>query len=73
VGRSQRIHIGRHWVIWEAWLSTGGHGGVPLHELALGKRLVSAGLKGEVDEVLGGEPKTLLRPARPQHGHDCLV
>jgi hypothetical protein len=34
---------------------------------------VSAGLEGEVGEVVGGEPKTLLHWVRPQHADDDLV
>jgi hypothetical protein len=72
-GRSQRVHVGRHRVVWEAWLSTRVHGGVPLHELNPGERLVSADLKGEVGVVVSRKPKTLLRWVRTQHGHDRLV
>jgi hypothetical protein len=39
-------------------LSTGVNGGVPLHELAPGEWLGSAGLEDEVIEVVGGELKT---------------
>jgi hypothetical protein len=49
------------------------HGGVPLHELPSGERLGSTGLEGEVGEVVGGEPKTLLCWVRPQHCHDHFV
>jgi hypothetical protein len=41
-------------------LSTGVHGGVPLHELPPGERLGSAFLEGKVGEVVCGEPKTFL-------------
>jgi hypothetical protein len=54
-------------------LSTGIHHGVPLHELPPGQRPVLASLEGEVGEVVGGEPKTLLRWVRPQHADDDLV
>jgi hypothetical protein len=47
--------------------------GVPLHELPPEERLGSAGLEGEVAEVVGGEPKTLLCRVRPKHGHDRFV
>jgi hypothetical protein len=30
VRRSQLVHVGRHQVVWEAWLSKGVHDGVPL-------------------------------------------
>jgi hypothetical protein len=73
VGRSQRVHVGRHRVVREAWLSTSVHHGVPLHEFLPGEWLSFAGLEGEVGEVVGGEPKMLLRWVWPQHGHDRLA
>jgi hypothetical protein len=54
-------------------LSTGVHGGITLHELPPGEWLGSAGLEGELSEVVGGEPKTLMCWVWPQHGHDRLV
>jgi hypothetical protein len=54
-------------------MSTWVHSGVPLHELTPGERLISASLKGEVGEIVGGEPKTLLCQVWPQHGHDHLI
>jgi hypothetical protein len=59
-GRAEAVNVGRHRVVREARLSTGVHCGVPLHELPLAQQFVSAGLKDEVGEVVGGEPKTLL-------------
>jgi hypothetical protein len=38
-----------------------------------GPRLGSAGLEGQVGEVVCGEPKTLMCRVRPQHGHDRLA
>jgi hypothetical protein len=49
------------------------HHGVPLHELPPSKWLGSACLKGEVGEVVGGGPKTLLCWVWPQHADDRLV
>jgi hypothetical protein len=60
-GRAQVVDVGHHQVFREAELSMGVHHGVPLHELPLSKRLGFACLEGEVGEVVGGEPKTLLR------------
>jgi hypothetical protein len=60
-GRAEAVDIGRHRVVREARLSTGVHCGVPLHELPLAQRFVSAVLEGEVGEVVGDEPKMLLR------------
>jgi hypothetical protein len=57
VGRSQHVHVGRHRVVQKAWLSTGVHSSVPLHELPPGEWLGSASLEGEVGEVVRGEPK----------------
>jgi hypothetical protein len=54
-------------------LSTGVHRGVPLHELPPAQRFVSAGLEGEVGEVVGGEPKMLLRWVLPQHADNDVV
>jgi hypothetical protein len=54
-------------------LSTGVHRGVPLHELPPGYRFVSAGLEGEVGEVVRGEPKTLLCWVWPQYADGGLV
>jgi hypothetical protein len=38
----------------------GVHRGVPLYELPPAQQFISAGLEGEVCEVVGGEPKMLL-------------
>jgi hypothetical protein len=54
-GRAEVVDVGRHRVAREAGLSTKVHRGVPLHELPLGERLVSASLEGEVGEVVGGK------------------
>jgi hypothetical protein len=54
-------------------LSTRVHCGVPLHEFSPAQRFVSAGLEGEVGEVIGGEPKTLLCWVCPQHADDDVV
>jgi hypothetical protein len=54
------VNVGRHRVVCEAGLSTGVHCSVPLHELPPAQRSISAGLEGEVGEVVGGKPKTLL-------------
>jgi hypothetical protein len=51
----------------------GVYGSVPLHELPPSKRLGSAFLEGEVGEVVGRKPKTLLLWVWPQHGHDRVV
>jgi hypothetical protein len=64
-GRAQVVDVGRHRVVREAGLSMGVHRGTPLHELPPSKRLSSACLEGEVGEVVGCEPKTLLRWIRP--------
>jgi hypothetical protein len=57
IGRAQVVDVCRHRVVWEARLSTGIHGGVPLHKHPPSERLGSACLEGEVVEVVGGEPK----------------
>jgi hypothetical protein len=49
------------------------HCGVPLHEFPPTQRSVSAGLEGEVGEVIGGEPKTLLCRVWHQHADDDAV
>jgi hypothetical protein len=59
-GRAKVVNVGRHRVVWEAGLSMGVHCGVPLHELPPPQRSASAGLEGEVGDVVGDEPKTLL-------------
>jgi hypothetical protein len=71
--RAQVVDVGRHRVVQEAGLSTRVHRGVPLHENSPSKRLGSACLEGEVSEVIGGEPKMLLRWVWPQHADDGLV
>jgi hypothetical protein len=71
--RAEIVDVGRHRVVREAGLSTGVHCGVPLHELPPAQRFVSAGLEGEVGEVVGGKPKTLLRWVWPQHAEDDVV
>jgi hypothetical protein len=43
------------------------HCEVPLHEFPPVQRSVSAGLEGEVGEIIDGEPKTLLCRFWPQH------
>jgi hypothetical protein len=72
-GRAEAVDIGRHQVVREAGLSTGVHCGVLLHELPPAQRFVSTGLEAEVGEVVGGEPKTLLRWVWPQHADDDVV
>jgi hypothetical protein len=49
------------------------HCSVSLHELPLAQRSVSTGLEGEVGEVVGGEPKTLLCWVWPQHADDDVA
>jgi hypothetical protein len=71
--RVEVVDIGRHWVIREAGLPTRVHCGVPLHELPPAQRFISAGLEGEVGEIVGGEPKTLMRWVWPQHADDDVV
>jgi hypothetical protein len=71
--RAEVVDVGRHRVVREAGLSMGGHRGVPLHELPPSQWLVLASLEGMVSEVVGGEPKTLLRWVWPQHADDGLV
>jgi ribosomal protein S27E len=73
IGRAKVVDVGHHRVVREAGLSTGVHRGVPLHELPPGQRLIPASLEGEVGEVVGGEPKTLLRWVGPQHADDVLI
>jgi hypothetical protein len=70
---ADHAEAGRHRVVREAGLSMGVHRGVPLHELPPAQWSVSAGLEGEVSEVVGGEPKTLLRWVWPQHADDDVV
>jgi hypothetical protein len=71
--RAEVVDVSRHRVVWEAGLSTGVHCGVPLHELPPAQQSISAGLEGEVIEVVGGEPKTLLCWVWPQHAEDDVV
>jgi hypothetical protein len=73
VDRAEVVDVGRHRVIREAGLSTGVHCDVPLHELPPAQRSVSAGLEGEVGEVVVSEPKTLLCWVWPQHADDDVV
>jgi hypothetical protein len=49
------------------------HCGVALHESPPAQQSVSAGLEGEVGEVIGGKPKTLLCRVWPQHADDDVV
>jgi hypothetical protein len=63
-GRAEVVDAGRHRIIREAELSTGVHCGVPLHELPQPNG--SSPLR-EVGEVVGYEPKMLLRWDWPQH------
>jgi hypothetical protein len=51
----------------------GVHHGIPLHELPPAQRSVSTGLEVEVGEVVGGEPKLILRWVWPQHADDDVV
>jgi hypothetical protein len=51
----------------------GVHCGIPLHELPPAQRSVSAGLKGKVGKVVGGEPEMLLCWVWPQHAKDDVV
>jgi hypothetical protein len=60
-GRAEVVDVSHDRVVREAGLSTGVHCGVPLHELPLAQRFISAGLESGVGEVVGGKPKTLLR------------
>jgi hypothetical protein len=72
-GRAEAVNVGRHRVVREAGLCTGVHCGVSLHELPSSQRSVTASLEGEVGEVVGGEPKTLLCWVSPQHADDDVV
>jgi hypothetical protein len=72
-GRVKTVNVGHHQIIREAGLSTGVYCGVPLHELPPAQRFVSAGLEGEVGEVLGGEPKMLLCRVWPQHADNDVI
>jgi hypothetical protein len=72
-GRAEAVDVGRHRVVRVAGLSTGVHRCVPLHELPPTQRSISAALEGEVGEVVGGEPKMLLRWVWPQHADDDVA
>jgi hypothetical protein len=71
-GRAETVDVGRHRVVQEAGLSRG-YIAVYCSMNSPAQRFVSAGLEGEVGEVVGDEPKTLLHWVWPQHADGDVV